>query len=41
MSNQKAAPDWPDLIDFLGREYGARVVWFGKNVKRWNTEDFC
>ncbi len=22
--------DWPDLIDFLGTEYQARIVWFGK-----------
>ena len=34
-------PDWPDLIDFLGSDYGARVCWFGKNIKRWNPVDFC
>jgi hypothetical protein len=22
-------PDWPELIDYLGPDYGARLVWFG------------
>lgn len=25
---------WPDLIDFIGPEYSAKVVWFGKKLKR-------
>ena len=25
---------WPDLIDFLGSEYSAKLVWFGKKLKR-------
>jgi hypothetical protein len=27
---QRPHPDWPDLIDFLGPEYRARNVWFGR-----------
>jgi hypothetical protein len=22
-------PDWPDVIDFIGQEYEAKLVWFG------------
>jgi hypothetical protein len=32
--------EWPDLIDFSGRKYGARVVWFGGDVINWNPCDF-
>lgn len=27
-------PEWPELIDYLGPEHPARLVWFGKNQKR-------
>lgn len=27
-------PDWPDLIDHLGHEYDAKIVWFGRKMKR-------
>jgi hypothetical protein len=27
-------PDWPDLIDFRGPKYSARIVWFGGKLKR-------
>ena len=32
--------DWPELIDFTGIEYGARLVWFGGRVERWSPDDF-
>jgi len=37
---QRPYKDWPDVIDFLGREYGAKVVWFGIKLERWNIGDF-
>ena len=27
-------PAWPDLIDFLGSTYAAKLVWFGGRMKR-------
>jgi len=30
---------WPDLIDYTGIEYGARLVWFGGRVERWSPDD--
>ena len=32
--------DWPDVIDFLGKEYGAKVVWFGGECDRWKPKHF-
>ncbi len=33
-------PDWPDLIDYIGKEYGAKIVWFGGAVDKWKPSDF-
>ncbi|MBN2007816.1 hypothetical protein JW960_00565 [candidate division KSB1 bacterium] len=38
--NKRPHCDWPDIIDYLGAEYGATVAWNGRNVERWNPEDF-
>ncbi len=32
--------DWPDLIDFIGTEFGARICWFGSKVLRRRSEYF-
>jgi len=32
--------DWPDLIDFIGETYGAKVVWFGSKPDKWLPSDF-
>lgn len=37
---QRPHKDWPDLIDFSGIEYGAKVAWLGGRVENWNPEDF-
>lgn len=31
---------WPDIIDFLGMEYGAKVVWYGGKCEKWKPKDF-
>lgn len=31
--HRRPHPDWPDLIDFMGPDYPARIVWFGKQQK--------
>jgi hypothetical protein len=31
---QRPNPEWPDFIDFLGRDYTTRIVWFGGKVQR-------
>jgi hypothetical protein len=36
---QRPHPHWPDVIDFAGWEYGARVGWLGYS-DRWGKEDF-
>jgi hypothetical protein len=35
---QRPHPDWPDVIDFMGMEYGARVSWIGYS-DRWGKDD--
>ena len=37
---QRPSPCWPDLIDFLGVDHGARVIWFGRKTVRWSPCDF-
>ena len=37
---QRPSPCWPDLIDFLGVDHGARVIWFGRKTVRWSPSDF-
>lgn len=32
--------NWPDLIDFTGIEYGAKVVWNGTKIVKWHPSDF-
>ena len=32
--------DWPDVIDFSGKEYGAKVVWYGGKLVRWKPGEF-
>jgi len=32
--------EWPDLIDFLGNEYDATLVWFGKRQVVQSVEMF-
>ncbi|GHV00994.1 hypothetical protein AGMMS49521_0200 [Campylobacterota bacterium] len=29
---QRPHPDWPDIIEFLGKKYGARISWVGRSV---------
>lgn len=29
---RRAHPEWPDLIDYLGHAYPAKVVWFGRRM---------
>lgn len=31
--------DWPDIIDFMGFEYGAKIVWFGGRAKKIRSSD--
>ncbi len=33
-------PDWPELIDFIGEDYGAKVAWLNGTVKKWASKDF-
>lgn len=35
---QRPHPNWPDMIDFMGRGYGGRVGWLGYS-ERWVKED--
>jgi len=35
---QRPHPNWPDMIDFMGRGYGGRVGWLGYS-DRWGKED--
>ncbi len=37
---QRPHKDWPDLIDFPGLKYGAKVAWLGGRIENWNPEDF-
>ena len=32
--------NWPDLIDCLGKDYGAKVVWFGGDCDVWKPKHF-
>jgi hypothetical protein len=32
--------DWPDLIDYIDIEFGAKTCWFGGKVERWKKKDF-
>jgi hypothetical protein len=32
--------DWPDLIEFTGIDYGAKVAWLGGRLDRWEPDDF-
>jgi len=40
LRKQRPHKDWPDVIDYSGKEYGAKVVWFGGKLIKWNPEDF-
>jgi len=31
---------WPDVIDFLGKTYGAKVVWYGGECEVWKPKHF-
>ncbi len=31
--------DWPDLIEYPGKGYGAKIVWFGGRVEHWSKSD--
>src|SRR5690606_3401447 len=40
-ARQRPHADWPDVIDYLGREYGAKVAWFGnQRFEKWTSDDF-
>jgi len=32
--------EMPDLIEFNGTEFGAKLVWFGSKVEKWTPSDF-
>jgi hypothetical protein len=36
---QRPHPDWPDVFDFPGREFDAKVGWIGYS-ERWRPKDF-
>jgi hypothetical protein len=38
--NNRPHPEWPDIIDFAGKEYGARVGRLGGKIARWAPEHF-
>jgi len=31
--------DWPDLIEYTGKKYGAKAVWFGVKLIKWRPEE--
>lgn len=31
---------WPDIIDYWGKGYGAKVIWGGREVEHWYPKDF-
>lgn len=36
---QRPHPNWPDVIDFVGKDYGAKVGWLSYS-ERWRPTDF-
>lgn len=41
-ARQRPHKDWPDVIDYLGKAYGAKVAWFGnQRFKKWNPDDLA
>lgn len=30
---------WPDLIEYPGKEFGAKLVWFGGRIEYWSSSD--
>ena len=32
--------DWPDIIDYLGKDYGAKVVWYDGRCEKWKPKHF-
>ena len=39
LRRRRPEPEWPDMIDFLGEDVGARKVWFGTRQERIMPED--
>lgn len=41
-ARQRPHRDWPDIIDYLGRDYGCKVAWFGNpRFERWYGDDMA
>ncbi|MCI5120605.1 MAG: hypothetical protein D3908_05330 [Candidatus Electrothrix sp. AUS4] len=42
--NRRPHPDWPDIIDYWGKEYGAKLSWLGRvsggRCIVWRPDDF-